>query len=128
MPFDLPKGTRELALLAIAQITSVDRLTEIKEYETSDLAEAVDPTWIVSGQSPEQRAMIERLDKSKALYVEGAFRVWLHDRQVSYFVLRGEPVPRPPPPDTQIDDFRKENVKMWMFGEHHKSGEEKRYL
>ena len=66
--------------------------------------------------------MIERLDKSKALYVEGAFRVWLQDKQVSYFVLRGEPIPRPEPPKTDIDDFKRENVKMWMFGEHHESG------
>ena len=51
-------------------------------YDTNDIAESLDSTWIVSGQSPVQRDMIRFLPKTKALYVEGAFRVWLREAQV----------------------------------------------
>ena len=57
------------------------------------------------------------LPKTKALYVEGAFRVWLptHPVQVNYFVLRGEPVPRPPEPDGTEDDVA--DIRVWTAGE-----------
>ena len=35
---------------------------------------ALDKTWIVSGQSEEQRQMIRGLPKDKAIYVEGGYR------------------------------------------------------
>ena len=35
---------------------------------------AMDKTWIVSGQSEEQRQMIRGLPKDKAIYVEGGYR------------------------------------------------------
>ena len=50
-------------------------------YDTNDIAESLDSTWIVSGQSPVQKDMIRFLPKTKALYVEGAFRVWLREAQ-----------------------------------------------
>ena len=40
-------------------------------------------TWVVSGQSTDQQKLIEGLKKGTALYVEGAFRVWLRENQVS---------------------------------------------
>lgn len=119
LPFILPKDTQELGMMAIKQITSVDRHTDVKVYECDELEESVDKTWIVSGQSPKQREIIETLPKNKALYVEGAFRVWLRDVQVNYFILRGEPIPRPPPiTDTNDSEFNK--LKLWMIGEYHK--------
>ena len=66
-------------------------------------------TWVVSGQSADQRKLIEGLKKGTALYVEGAFRVWLRESQVSYFILRGPPVPAPPPPP--MDDDNLSNMK-----------------
>ena len=57
------------------------RTTEITVYDTNDIAESLDSTWIVSGQSPVQKDMIRFLPKTKALYVEGAFRVWLREAQ-----------------------------------------------
>ena len=42
-------------------------------------------TWVVSGQSTDQQKLIEGLKKGTALYVEGAFRVWLRENQV--FIL-----------------------------------------
>lgn len=67
------------------------------------------------GQSPLQRDMIKKLPKTKALYVEGAFRVWLRDVQVNYFILRGDPIPRPPPPEGDVDDVSQ--MKNWYYGE-----------
>ena len=81
VPFHLPDETLDLARLAIERITSVDRTTEIAVHDTDDIAESIDSTWIVSGQSPVQRDMIRFLPKTKALYVEGAFRVWLREAQ-----------------------------------------------
>ena len=49
LPFDLPEDNKELALLAIKQITTVDINTEVQVYETKDIDESMDKTWIVSG-------------------------------------------------------------------------------
>ena len=66
VPFHLPDETLELAKLAIERITSVDRTTEIAVYDTNDIAESIDDTWIVSGQSPVQRDMIRYADLKRA--------------------------------------------------------------
>ena len=77
----------EVAKLAIERITSVDRETGIDILNTEDVEEAIDNTWIVSGQSRDQRKIIQGLDKSKAIYVEGAFRVWIGSSQVRIVFL-----------------------------------------
>ena len=66
------------------------------------------------GQSPLQKEMIRRLPKSQALYVEGAFRVWLRDTQVNYFILRGEAV-QVPEPTSDEDDLA--GIRVWTVGE-----------
>ena len=99
---------------------------------------ALDKTWIVSGQSEEQRQMIRGLPKDKAIYVEGGYRygqkkvdldifdrcekeilnfcrIWLRDSQVTYFILRGEPALRER--NTYHNDLDEEDVehfKLWM--------------
>ena len=91
LPMEVPKDAQQLAKLAIDRILgSVDPLTTISVYDAGkELSEvAVDKTWIVSGQSEEQKEMIKELPKDKPLYVEGGFRVWLRDTQVTYFLLR----------------------------------------
>jgi len=115
LPDDLPDEAIELAKLAIKQITSVDPTTRLQIIDTADIPESNDKTWVVSGQSPNQQDILERLDKGTPLYVEGAFRVWLRGTQVSYFILRGPPVPAPPP--SQLDDDAIESMKRWMDGE-----------
>ena len=59
------------------------------------MEDAQDHTWIVSGQSPDQQALIESHPSNRPIYVEGAFRIWLKDQCINYFILRAEP--RPPP-------------------------------
>lgn len=68
-----------------------------------------------AGMSPAQQDMISEHPKSEALFVEGAFRLWLHDKQVNYYVLRGGAIPRPPPPQGDDDDVTK--LKNWALGE-----------
>ena len=78
----MPNDALTLAKMAISRISSVDQLTEITVYDANDISESIDKTWIVSGQSPDQKEMITKLPKDKALYVEGGFRVWLREAQV----------------------------------------------
>lgn len=116
LPFELPNEAVELAKLAVEQITSVDRLTEIKVLDTSDIADSVDKTWIVSGQSPSQKDIIKHWPKKKALFVEGGFRIWLKDAQVIYYILRGETRAYGSKESTvNIEDVNK--VPLWIWGE-----------
>ena len=78
----MPNDALTLAKMAISRISSVDQLTEITVYDANDIPESIDTTWIVSGQSPDQKEMITKRPKDKALYVEGGFRVWLREAQV----------------------------------------------
>ena len=101
----------------------MDPSTRLEILDTADIPDSNDKvlkkfercfdlksqTWVVSGQSADQRKLIEGLKKGTALYVEGAFRVWLRESQVSYFILRGPPVPAPPPPP--MDDDNLSNMK-----------------
>jgi len=115
LPDEMPQDGLELGKLAIRQITSVDPTTRLEILDTADIPDSNDKTWVVSGQSTDQQKLIEGLKKGTALYVEGAFRVWLRENQVSYFILRGPPVPAPPPPP--MDDDNLSNMKRWMDGE-----------
>ena len=102
LPNVMPKDPQVLAEMAIQRVVSdIDPLTGIKGttkstftytrkntsgpccnelplsvYDTgAELGEvAMDKTWIVSGQSEEQKDMIRKLPKDKAIYVEGGYR------------------------------------------------------
>ena len=82
LPEELPNNALELAKLAIRQITSVDPSTRLDIIDTDTIPDSNDKTWIVSGQSGNQREILETLAEGTALYVEGAFRLWLKDNQV----------------------------------------------
>lgn len=91
LPNPLPDGIFELAQLAIERITSVDLQTTVTVYNAKDIADAIDDTWIVSGQSPTQKRLVHELDANEPVYVEGAFKVWLRNAPVNYFILRTNP-------------------------------------
>lgn len=113
----LPEGNLDLGTLAIERIMSVDNLSEIKVYNSEEIPESIDKTWIVSGMAPTQsQTLIPSWPKNSALFVEGGFRIWLGEHQVTYFILRGAPIPPPPQPKGNIDDVEK-GYKMWMYGE-----------
>ncbi|ODM95421.1 Evolutionarily conserved signaling intermediate in Toll pathway, mitochondrial [Orchesella cincta] len=94
LPENLPDNTIELAKIAVERMTSVDLNTKITIYDCAELEDAYDITWIVSGQSPEQQKLIESHPAERPIFVEGAFRLWLKDVCMNYFILRAEPKPR----------------------------------
>lgn len=91
LPENLPNSTIELAKLALSRMGSVDPATELNTFFTKDLEDSIDDTWIVSGQSPGQRELLEKLENKQTVYVEGAFTLWLKKTSIYYFVLRAEP-------------------------------------
>ena len=120
LPDELPNGALELAKLAIKQMSSVDPTTKLDIIDTNQIADSNDKTWIVSGQSYNQKDILAGLNEGTPLYVEGAFRVWLRETQVSYFILRGPPVPPPPEVNTDNDDFSA--MSLWVSGQKSKAG------
>ena len=92
LPHEVPKCPFELAQLAMKRMTSVDPSSEIETFETKELEDAVDQTWVVSGQSPVQRELVKKLKDDQTVYVEGAFCLWLRNKTINYFILRTEPV------------------------------------
>lgn len=101
LPNPVPNDTLELAKLAVNQMCTVDLLSEVKVYETNTLENAIDDTWIVSGISKDQRALLEKHDTTQPLHIEGPFLIWLRNKSVNYFTLRGDP---PTSAGTHIDD------------------------
>lgn len=91
LPNTLPLDSLSLAKLAIARITSVDLNSKVSVYNSKDIEDSVDDTWIVNGQSPTQMELLKEHDKSKPIYVQGVYRIWLKDMSVNYFVLKSEP-------------------------------------
>uniref|UniRef100_A0A1B6C3D7 Evolutionarily conserved signaling intermediate in Toll pathway, mitochondrial n=1 Tax=Clastoptera arizonana TaxID=38151 RepID=A0A1B6C3D7_9HEMI len=91
VPKILTKDSLELGKLAIQRITSVDVNTNISVFETKEVKDSIDDTWIVSGQSAEQQELLKSHDTSKPLFVEGSFRLWLRQTSVNYFILRADP-------------------------------------
>ena len=77
LPDELPNNALELAKLAIKQISSVDPASKLEIYDTSEIPDANDQTWIVSGQSFNQKDLIELLPEGTPLYVEGIEKIKL---------------------------------------------------
>lgn len=85
--------TLEAAKLAVRRMMSVDPATEIDVFDTKDLVDAVDGTWIVSGQNTTQRELLAKLAEKQTVYVEGAFTIWMNQMSLNYFILRADPLP-----------------------------------
>ncbi|CAG9774032.1 unnamed protein product [Ceutorhynchus assimilis] len=93
LPDPLPKDTYELAKLAIERISNVDATNQITIYQTGDITDSVDDTWIVSGQSATQKCLLSENDPKDPVFVEGPFSVFLHGNYIYYFTLRGKARP-----------------------------------
>ncbi|KAG8235534.1 hypothetical protein J437_LFUL013496 [Ladona fulva] len=93
LPNPVPNDSLELAKLALQQMSSVDLQSSVTEYKTSDVKDSVDDTWVVSVQSPTQMELLEAHPEETPIFVEGAFRVWLRNTSVNYFILRADPTP-----------------------------------
>ncbi|XP_067005187.2 evolutionarily conserved signaling intermediate in Toll pathway, mitochondrial [Anabrus simplex] len=115
LPNPVPADAFELAKLALERMSSVDLQSKVTVYQTADIADSLDKTWIVSAQSPVQQNLLETHPRDAPLYVEGAFRIWLRNESVHYFILRADPRPRPQPPPVDIDDVS--NIKIPLQNE-----------
>lgn len=104
LPKPVPEDALELALLAVNQMCTVDPASKVQVLQTSDVSDAIDDTWIVSGQSIEQQNLLRNHPDGMAVQVEGPFHIWLRTRSISYFVLRGNPMSDDMFRDDQDDD------------------------
>ncbi|CAL4123183.1 unnamed protein product, partial [Meganyctiphanes norvegica] len=115
LPQSVPLDALELAKMAVARMCTVDPVSNITVFQTSDVEDAVDDTWIVSGQSPSQEELIAQHSADQPIKVEGPFRIFLRDQLVGYFILRAEAVPPPTPKKADNDDVS--NLKFWFTGQ-----------
>lgn len=116
LPHTVPLDALELAKMAVARMCTVDPISVITVFETNIVEDAIDDTWIVSGQSPIQEKLIEQHPIDQSIKVEGPFRIFLRDQCVGYFILRAEATPPPPAPKKQDDDDVS-NLKFWFTGQ-----------
>nr|CAG4641754.1 EOG090X07J4 [Eurycercus lamellatus] len=110
LPSQIPNETLEVAKLAIQRMCSVDPASEIEVFETKELADALDDTWIVSGQSAVQRELLAKLAEKQTVFVEGAFTLWLRKTSIHYFILRSDPVPLKEEEKRQRDEYDYDDV------------------
>lgn len=91
LPNPVPQDSLELARLAVERMCTVDLQSVVKTYNTKDVESSIDDTWIVSGMSPEQTKLLKSHNVQTPLHIEGPFLIWLRNRSISYFTLRGDP-------------------------------------
>lgn len=113
LPNPVPRDPLELAKLAVRRMC-VDLRTVVSVRETKEIKDSVDQTWVVSGQSPDQRQLVVDQPIDKPLRIEGPFSTYLRNSAISYFVLRAEPVPIR---ILEIDSDDVSNIPLTMFGE-----------
>lgn len=90
LPDQVPDDTLEIAKLALERMCTVDLRSKVNVFETKELKDSLDDTWIVSGMSPEQSKLLKEHSRQKALYIEGPFHIWIRNRRINYFTLRAD--------------------------------------
>lgn len=114
LPNPVPRDAFELARLAIKRMC-VDIQTTVSVHQTKqEVPDAVDDTWIVTGQSPQQQELIREHPTNKPIRIEGPFSIYLRSSSISYFVLRAEPVPIRV---IEVDSDDVSNIPITVFGE-----------
>lgn len=93
LPEPVPDDAFQLAMLAVKQMCTIDVQSVVDAYDTSKVENAIDETWIVSGQSPDQKKLLKRHPVGNAIRIEGPHSIWLRNRTINYFILMGEPEP-----------------------------------
>ncbi|KAH8383723.1 hypothetical protein KR009_010207 [Drosophila setifemur] len=118
LPDPVPDDTLEIAKLAVERMCTVDLRSKVTVFETSELKDAIDETWIVSGMSPEQEKLLREHSRQKALYIEGPFHIWLRNRRINYFTLRADPDTQflAQLDERQLDDDDVSNIEVPIFG------------
>ncbi|KAG7210294.1 hypothetical protein KM043_011838 [Ampulex compressa] len=112
VPRPPPTDPRELARLAMKKIGSADVQNIISEFETKNVEDSMDDTWIISSMSQVQEKLLIRHDRTKPLFVEGPFIVWVGNYSVDYFVLRSDEI-RNEGPMEDTDDVTNIKIPFW---------------
>lgn len=89
-----PKDPRVLARLAMSKMASADVRSTITDFETRDVEDAIEDTWIVSAMSGSQEELLRTHPPDTPIFVEGPYTVWVADQCIDYFVLKGAPKER----------------------------------
>lgn len=113
LPNPVPDDSLELAKMAVERMCSVDLLSQITLFDTENVPDAIDHTWIVSGQSSEQQELLAR-HQQKPVFIEGPFVIWLRNRSINYFLLKSESNPPAPKDEEDLDDVR--NIRIPFVG------------
>ncbi|VEN38989.1 unnamed protein product [Callosobruchus maculatus] len=114
VPDPLPNDTFELAKYAIERISKVDVTTVVTVYQTVDIVDSIDDTWVVSAQSTTQKMLLQEHDVTQPIYVEGPFKVWIKGNPINYFILRTKAgPPAPEEKDVNLDDVSKLKVSLF---------------
>jgi signaling intermediate in Toll pathway protein len=118
VPNPPPNDALELALLALERMCSVDLQSKISTFSTNEVENAIDDTWIVSGQSPTQQRLLAKHDRLEGLFIEGPFHIWLRYKCIQYFILRSEPPKnfKEKNEDIEIDDVSDIEVPIFSLG------------
>ncbi|SPP80243.1 evolutionarily conserved signaling intermediate in Toll pathway, mitochondrial [Drosophila guanche] len=118
LPNPVPDDTLEIAKLAVERMCTVDLRSQINVFETKELNDAVDETWIVSGMSPEQSKLLREHSRQKALYIEGPFHIWIRNRRINYFTLRADADAEflAQLDERQLDEDDVSNIEVPFFG------------
>lgn len=90
LPNPVPNDSLELAKLAIERMCTVDLLSKVTVYNTKEIENAISDTWIVSGISSDQSKLLEKHKITEPIRIEGPYLIWLRNKSISYFILRGE--------------------------------------
>lgn len=117
LPHTMPDEILEIAKMAVERMCTVDLNSTVTVYETKDVEESLDDTWIVSGQSPDQKELLQKHNPESAVHIEGPFIIWLRDKSIQYFVLRGDP-PTPAVEENEEDPDDVRDIKFKFFGLH----------
>ncbi|XP_071965923.1 evolutionarily conserved signaling intermediate in Toll pathway, mitochondrial-like [Antedon mediterranea] len=102
LPRDIPSDPVEVARLGLKRISDYEaefKVQYLDRKDDSDFVLAEDsPEFIATVQSGEQQDMLHDYPRYRPVYVEGPFNLWLRDKKMSYFILRGHPL--------SLDDVR----------------------
>lgn len=112
LPDPLPQDTYELTKLAIERISNVDPTNQVTVYQTVDIKDSVDDTWIISAQSVSQKRLLSENSAKIPVFVEGPFTVFLRGNYINYFILRGQARAFD---DTLENPDNVENIKAQFF-------------
>lgn len=76
IPDTLTNDVFELAKYAIERISSADETTKVSVFQTAEISDSIDDTWIVSAQSPQQKKLLDQHKIEEAIFVEGILEIF----------------------------------------------------